>query len=134
MTEKFIPPTPNLVGDNVRCVIYNPSGDPGSWGHMHKDTIKKLQEDGIDIRIVDESWVPPAPTPPSSELLLQVQISSVLSTTDKYFTADALDNIDAPMQVKWREYRKALRNANKTGSTKDIPVDPKGNDPFKKFR
>lgn len=128
---------PNLAGDDVRFARYV-DGKPVNWGHMHRDEIKKFQDQGQDIRIVDASWQPPAvqldPIPQ-----LQFTIAQVLDQTDKYFTGDALDNIDAPTQAKWRQYRRALRDAAKKGTVQDIvaaapAADPKGNDPFQKFR
>lgn len=138
MSEKFIPPQPNLVGDNVSFVVYT-DGKPTSWGHMHKSNIQEVADKGTDIRIVDEGWQPPPPQLPDQKLLLQAEIFRTLEQTDKYFTADALDNIDAPTQAQWRQYRKALRDSVKKNTPQDVVAgiptsDPKGNDPFKKFR
>jgi hypothetical protein len=138
MSEKFIPPTPNLAGDNVRFVVYT-DGKPASWGHMHKSNIQEIADKGTDIRIVDESWQPPPPKLPDPKLLLQAEVFRALEQTDKYFTTDATDNIDGPTQAQWRQYRKALRDAVKKDTPQDVVAgipssDPKGNDPFKKFR
>lgn len=137
-SEKVIPPAPNLAGDNVRFARYV-DGKVATWGHMHRDHVERFRSEGHDIRIVDESWEPPAPQLPDQSLLVQVEIARTLEQTDKYFTSDAMDNIDQSTQVKWRQYRKALRDAAKNGTVSGtltiIPsADPKGNDPFQKFR
>jgi hypothetical protein len=138
MSEKIVPITPNLAGDNVRFARYV-DGKVTTWGHMHKDHIERFRNEGHDIRIVDESWEPPPPKKPEKSLLLRVEIARILDQTDKYFTSDAMENIDAQTQGDWRQYRKALRDAAKGGTAPEMvaalpSVDPKGNDPFQKFR
>jgi hypothetical protein len=137
MGEKIVPLTPNLAGDNVRFARYV-DGKVATWGHMHKDHIERFRSEGHDIRIVDESWEPPQfqvdKTPH-----MQMEIARTLEQTDKYFTSDAMDNVDESTQAKWRLYRQTLRDAAKKGTLQDMvaalpTLDPKGNDPFQKFR
>jgi hypothetical protein len=138
MGEKIVPLTPNLAGDNVRFARYV-DGKVATWGHMHKDYIERFRSEGHDIRIVDESWEPPPPVTPAKNLLLRVELSRILEQTDKYFTSDAMDNVDELTQKKWQLYRQALRVAGRQSTLQDMvaalpPADPKGNDPFQKFR
>jgi hypothetical protein len=137
MGEKIVPLTPNLAGDNVRFARYV-DGKVATWGHMHKDHIERFRSEGHDIRIVDESWEPPQfqvdKTPH-----MQMEIARTLEQTDKYFTSDAMDNVDESTQAKWRLYRQTLRVAGRQSTLQDMvaalpPADPKGNDPFQKFR
>lgn len=136
--NKIIPPTPNLAGDDVRFARYDKDGKPISWGHMHRADIERLLADGDNIRIVNDDWQPPIIQPDLS-MHAQFTIAQTLQQTDKYFTADASDNIDSATQAKWRQYRRALRDAAKKNSLQDVMaaipnVDPKGVDPFQKFR
>jgi hypothetical protein len=138
MNDKIIPLTPNLAGDNVRFARYV-DGKAVTWGHMHRDHIERFRSEGHDIRIVDEDWEPPPPKKPEQRLVMQMEIARTLEQTDKYFTSDAMDNIDTGMQGQWRQYRKALRDAAKKSTPQDVAAalpgaDPKGNDPFQKFR
>lgn len=138
MSEKIVPLTPNLAGDNVRFARYV-DGKVATWGHMHRDHIERFRNEGHDIRIVDESWEPPAPSLPNQSLLMRMEIARILEQTDKYFTSDAMENIDTQTQGDWRQYRRALRNAAKESTVSDMvaalpSVDPKGNDPFQRFR
>lgn len=137
MSEKIVPLTPNLAGDNLRFARYV-DGKVATWGHMHKDHIERFRNEGHDIRIVDESWEPPPPQVDKTPHM-QMEIARTLEQTDKYFTSDAMDNVDESTQAKWRLYRQALRDAAKKDTLQDMvaalpPVDPKGNDPFHKFR
>lgn len=138
MNGKIIPPIPNLAGDDVRFVRKDADGSPINWGHMHKENILRMQASGDNIEIVGEDWRPPVV---QQDLTPHVKftIAQTLDLTDKYFTSDSMDNIDQSMQAKWRLYRKALRDAAKFGTLQgmlaNIPsADPKGNDPFQRFR
>lgn len=126
-----IPPTPNLGGDDVRFVRRGPDGSPLNWGHMHRDHFDELVAKGEKIEEVAEDFVPPAPVHDES-LRARFLIAGALERSDRYFTADALDNIAPAEQEKWRAYRKALRAASKLDKADailaNVPADPKGVD------
>jgi hypothetical protein len=128
---------PNLAGDNVRFVRYE-NGLVKNWGHMHVEHIEALKAQGEDIVIVPFDWVPPIVEPDFTPHI-KFAIVSTLTATDKYFTADAEDNITPAAQAEWRKYRRKLRDAYKNNDAPDIVaalpgLDPYGKDPFKDFR
>jgi hypothetical protein len=70
---------------------------------------------------------------------LQMAIASALRGCDHYFLTDSEDNITTEEKDAWRQYRSALRAANKLPSFDDIlaslPLaNPKGLDAFHSFR
>jgi hypothetical protein len=80
-----------------------------------------------------------APPEERDTLGLQIAIASALRGCDHYFLTDSEDNITAEEKDAWRQYRSALRAANKLLSFDDIlaslPLaNPKGLDAFHSFR
>jgi hypothetical protein len=149
------PVAPDPAVDFVR---YNPDGSILSRGRMHPDLIAAEAAAGGLIRPVDQKWetitqnghkvdvgtgkiVTFAPLPDPSKKLADVKahIAKLLSDTDKYFVDDWQENITAQEKAQWKEYRKALRDANKNPDAASIlaalPASmPNGQDPFARLR
>jgi hypothetical protein len=127
--EKIIPTKPNLEGDDVRFLRYDPETHiVVGYGHMHRDHIKREQEEGgfiIETKILNPIIGETRINPNTGDIInsfqktkskfiepiepVQSEIRQRLENSDKYFTTDALENIDEKTQANYREYRKALR-------------------------
>jgi hypothetical protein len=145
----------NLAGDDANFVRFDPaSGEITHHGTMHRRYIKAEQDAGgaiietsrhdvalgkhrIDLgtmEVVD--YEPPVDHARRARIEKEqalAHIRQMLAHTDRYFTADALDNIDAKTQASWRSYRKALRAAAKMDSAQAmlaaLPDNPKPEQP-----
>jgi hypothetical protein len=134
-----------------------------TFGHMHRDQIEAEQRDPAaaaiivvsdrasldrhhlnvrtgDIEDCTAPRIVPVPAPDLSALL-EAAIAAELARTDRYFVADALENISPAEQAQWLEYRKELRAGNaalKQGREvsavlADLPKDLKSVDHFAAF-
>jgi hypothetical protein len=144
---KFVPKRPNLAGDDVAFVRFDAkTGVVTGTGHMHRDHIKAEKDAGGSI--VETHWqgleigkhvidpdsgavvggVEPVTDPGDDWAHMLSEIRRRLTATDKFFTTDALDNIDQATQNRYREYRKKLRDVAKLTDPKAMqaamPDDP----------
>lgn len=132
-SEKVIPPAPNLTGEDVGFVRYDPeTGMVISHGMMNRSHIRKEQEAGVHIiehnnheisfkthrvdhkskRILEDKTGHTDQQQSERDLAFaQWTIQDELRSTDKYFLSDALDNLSQSEQTNWRVYRQALRAA-----------------------
>lgn len=132
--KKIIPNRPNLEGDDVSFVRFDPkTGVVTGTGHMRRDHIRAEQEAGGSIietkwqgleigkhvidhatgNVISGGAAEEKLNPENQRQRLLTEIRSRLIATDKYFTIDALDNIDQATQDKFRAYRKKLRDVAK---------------------
>ncbi len=127
--------------ESVNFVRHDDDGMIIGTGQMLRVHIERRQAAGENIEIVAEPPELPRPSTPDYVHLsvLRVLIERALAESDRYFTADAPDNVSADQQEQWRAYRRALRATYKTDDLAKaigmLPtVNPKGADVFGDLR